>query len=194
MEEGSRRMESRHLGGDFYSEPTYSLANRAMRAVWILAWSVLYWPSPRPMHAWRRFLLRLFGARIGAGCRIYPNVRVWWPAHLECGELVTIADGVTVYNQHRIRIGTRAVVSQGAHLCTATHDYTSPAFSMVLRPIEIGARAWIAAEAFVHPGVTIGEGAVIGARAVVTSDMPPWMVCAGHPCEPLKPREVRARA
>lgn len=186
--------ETQRLGGDFYSRPSYPLANRALRALWGLVWALLFWPSPRPLHAWRRFLLRLFGARIGAGCRIYPDAHVWWPAHLECDELVTIGPGVNVYNQDRIRIGARAVVSQGAYLCTATHDYTSPAFPLVLRPIEIGAHAWIATEAFVHPGVTIGEGAVIGARAVVLADMPPWMVCAGHPCKPLKPREMQGGA
>lgn len=177
-------------GNDFYTQPSFSLANRAGRALWGLVWALLFWPSPRPLHAWRRLLLRLFGARIGRGCRIYPGARIWAPWNLECGDLATVGDGVTLYNQAPIKLGARAVVSQGAHLCTGTHDYTSPNFQLIARPIEVGDSAWVCAEAFVHPGVTIGEGAVIGARSVVTAEMPAWMVCAGHPCKPLKKREV----
>jgi putative colanic acid biosynthesis acetyltransferase WcaF len=92
----------------------------------------------------------------------------------------------------RIVLGERCVVSQGAHLCAGTHDYEAPNFQLVTAPITIGARAWVCTEAFVGPGVTVGEGAVIGARAVATKDMPAWTVCAGNPCRPLKPRVVRS--
>jgi putative colanic acid biosynthesis acetyltransferase WcaF len=85
-------------------------------------------------------------------------------------------------------LGERAVVSQGVHLCTGSHDYESENFQLFARPIEIGADAWICAEAFLGPGVTIGDGAVIGARSVVTRDQPSWTVCAGNPCRPIKPR------
>jgi putative colanic acid biosynthesis acetyltransferase WcaF len=88
----------------------------------------------------------------------------------------------------KIIIGRRAVISQGAHLVAGTHDYTKSGFPLVTRPINIGDHVWIAAEAFVHPGISIGEGCVIGARSVVTKDMPTWMVCAGHPCNPIKER------
>jgi putative colanic acid biosynthesis acetyltransferase WcaF len=87
-----------------------------------------------------------------------------------------------------VSLGLRAVVSQGVHLCTGSHDHESANFQLFTRPIHIGADAWICAEAFLGPGVSIGEGAVIGARAVVTRDQPAWMVCAGNPCRPLKPR------
>lgn len=99
-----------------------------------------------------------------------------------------VADRVILYNQARIAIGSHAVISQGSHLCTGTHDYNSPEFTLRTYPITVGAHAWICAEAFIHPGITIGEGAVIAARAVVTRDLPEWTVCAGHPCVPLKPR------
>ena len=87
-----------------------------------------------------------------------------------------------------VRLGERAVVSQGVHLCTGSHDYESENFQLFARPIQIGADAWICAEVFLAPGVSIGAGAVIGARAVVTSDQPAQMVCAGNPCVPIKHR------
>ena len=92
------------------------------------------------------------------------------------------------YSMTKVFIGHNAVVSQGVHLCTGTHDYNSPSFTLVARPIVIGAYAWICAESFIGPGVSIGEGAVIGARSVVIRDQPGWMVCAGNPCRPLKKR------
>lgn len=99
--------------------------------------------------------------------------------------------GVICYSMGHIHLGRRAVVSQRAHLCAGTHDYEDPGMQLITKPITIGERVWICTEAFIGPGVTIGDGAVIGARAVVTKDMPEWMVCAGNPCRPLKRRELR---
>jgi putative colanic acid biosynthesis acetyltransferase WcaF len=104
----------------------------------------------------------------------------------ECG----IASGAILYSQGKITIGQRAVISQGAHLVAGTHDYTKPGFPLITAPIHIGDQAWVAAEAFVHPGITVGEGCIIGARSVVNKDMPSWMVCAGHPCKPIKTRSM----
>jgi len=98
---------------------------------------------------------------------------------------------VEVYNLAKISIGSNVVVSQGSYLCSASHDYTDPAFPLFFRPIVIEDSAWIASNAFVGPGVSIGKGAVIGACAVVVKDMPAWMVCAGNPCQPVKRREMR---
>jgi putative colanic acid biosynthesis acetyltransferase WcaF len=170
------------------SGPSFSLRNRLARAAWNLARVLFFRFSPRPLHAWRAFLLRCFGARLGRGCHIYPGAEIWAPWNLVCGDEVGVADRAILYNQAAITLGNRVVISQGAHLCTGTHNYNSPDFELFAFPITIQAGAWLCAEAFVHPGVTIGEGAVIGARAVVTRDMPAWMVCAGHPCEPMKPR------
>ena len=133
-------------------------------------------------------MLRAFGARIGRGVHVYPAVRIWAPWNLEIGDESGIGNGANLYAQDRIRIGRRVVISQGAHLCTGTHDYRVPGYPLRTRPIDVGDHAWVAAEAFIHPGVRIGTGTVIGARAVVTRDMPDWMICAGHPCTPLKPR------
>jgi len=169
-------------------EVPFSRRNQLARCCWRIVNATLFRYSPRILHGWRRFLLRSFGAKIGEGSRIYPEVRIWAPWNLECGEVVGVGDGAILYNQGMITIGKRAVISQGAHLCSGTHDYDQPGFPLVTKPIVIGAHAWVAAEAFIHPGVTIGEGTVVGARSVVTSDLPEWKVCSGFPAKVLKDR------
>lgn len=175
---------------DTYTGASFSLSNRMGRVVWGIVYLLLFRYSPRPFHKWRSFLLRLFGAKVGRGVHVYPSVRIWAPWNLiledECG----IGGTAIMYSQGQIKIGYRGIISQGAHLCTGTHDYTLKGHPLVTQAITIGNRAWVAAEVFVHPGVTIGEGAVIGARSVVTKNMPEWTVCAGHPCKPIKKRII----
>jgi putative colanic acid biosynthesis acetyltransferase WcaF len=164
----------------------FSFRNRAGRAVWAVAHALLVRTSPRPLHAWRAAVLRAFGARLGRGCRVYPGAKIWAPWNLVCGDGACIADGAEVYNPDVITIGERAVVSQGAYLCGATHDYDAPDFPLTSAPITIGRGAWVAARAIVLPGVTVGEGCVIGAGSVVTRDMPPRTVCVGNPCRVIR--------
>jgi putative colanic acid biosynthesis acetyltransferase WcaF len=166
----------------------WSVAHRAARALWGVVWALLFRPTPRPLHAWRRLLLRAFGARIGKGARVYASAKIWAPWNLSMGEHSVLGDAVDCYAVDRIEIGAHAVVSQYAHLCAATHDIDRPDFPLVTRPIRIGAGAWIAAGAFVGPGVTIGDGAVVGARAVVVRDVAPRAVVAGNPARVLRSR------
>lgn len=180
-------------GIDPFRQPSTTLTNRLGRVLWAVVYHALFRWIPRPFHAPRAWLLRLFGARLGKGCHVYPGARIWAPWNLEMGDQACLADGVICYSMAPIRIGARTVVSQGAHLCAGTHDYQDPDFQLCAFPILIGANAWICTEAFVGPGVEVGEGAVVGARSVVTKSLPAWMVCAGNPCKPIKPRVIRAR-
>ena len=149
---------------------------------------VPFWPKmPRVLSPLRIALLRLFGARIGRGC-VVGSVRIWIPWHLELDDFATVANGVELYNLAPIRIGTYSVVSQGSYLCTASHDYTKPDFPLYSKAIRVDACAWVAARAFLAPGITVGEGAVVGACSVVTKDVEPWTVCAGNPCHVIKTR------
>ncbi|MFD2573289.1 putative colanic acid biosynthesis acetyltransferase [Spirosoma soli] len=173
---------------DTFTGPSFSLKNRIGRAIWGIVAGILFRLSPRPFHSWRSFLLRCFGAKVGRGVHVYPGVKIWAPWNLELADECGVANGAILYSLAKITIGRRAVVSQGAHICAGTHDYTRPGSPLVAMPIQINDFAWVAAEAFIHPGITIGEGCVVGARSVVTKDMPSWMVCAGHPCKPLKER------
>ena len=175
-------------------QATFSLRNRIGRLAWQVAWTLLGSWTPRPFHGWRRAVLRTFGARIGRGAHVYPGVKIWAPWNVIVGDRAGIADGVTLYSMAAIEIGADAVISQGAHLCTGSHDYTDPAFRLIARPIRIGARAWICAEAFVGPGTSIGEGAVLGARAVTFRDIEAWTIHAGNPACLVKQRKMKASA
>jgi putative colanic acid biosynthesis acetyltransferase WcaF len=178
------------INQDTHRGASFSLSNRLVRIVWGIVYVLLFKPSPRPLHGWRSFLLRCFGAEIGAGVHVYPGVTIWAPWNLKIDDQAGVASGAILYSQGQISIGKKAVISQGAHLCAGTHDFTLAGFPLVTRPIVIGDHVWIAAEAFVHPGVTIGEGTVVGARSVVTRDLPSWKVCSGFPAQVLKDRVI----
>jgi putative colanic acid biosynthesis acetyltransferase WcaF len=174
---------------DPYLRPAFAVSDRTRRQIWNLCWAVLYRPSPRPMHAWRAFLLRCFGATMGANCHFYPNSRIWAPWKLICADQVTAGDGVMIYNPASIRLGSHAILSQDAYLCGATHDYDDPRFPLLACEIEVGAYAWVCARASVGPGVCVGEGAVLGLGSVTTRDLEPWGVYAGVPAVKVKERK-----
>lgn len=178
-------------GVDPSTQASFSLENRLARLLWGIVYALLFRTSPRPLHAWRGFLLRCFGAKLGKGCHVYPKAKIWAPWNLVLADHAGIANDVDCYSVALISLGAKVVVSQGTYLCTGTHDYQDPNFQLYAKPIHIGDNAWLCAETFVSPGITIGEGAVIGARSVVTKDMPAWTVCAGNPCRPIKPRVMR---
>lgn len=169
------------------------LRNKLARLAWAITWAVLFRPSPRPLHGWRRFLLRCFGAKVGQGAHPYPRAWVWAPWNLDMGEHSCLADGVDCYSVAPIRLGRSALVSQRAFLCAATHDYTDPDFPLIPKPITVEDGAWVAAEAFVGPGVTVGVGAVVGARACVVKDVEPWAIVAGNPARFVKRRELKGQ-
>lgn len=171
--------------------PSFSLRNRIERTIFILVWCLAASWTPPPLHRWRVAILRAFGARIGNGVRIYGSTRIWHPAHLSVGTGTIIGPNVRLYNQGTISIGANAVISQGAHICASTHDVSDPYFQLVLRPIRIEDAAWVAAEAFVGPGVTVGNGAILGARGAAFRDLAPWTIFGGNPARPLKPRRFR---
>jgi putative colanic acid biosynthesis acetyltransferase WcaF len=168
----------------------HGLRNKAGRALWGLAYLLAFRFTPRWLGAWRNFLLRCFGARIRSA-RFHPSVRVWAPWLLEVGEQVTVAEGVHLYNAYGITLGDRVILSQGAFLCTASHDYNEPTYPLTGGRIVVADDCWVAAEAFLAPGVRVGEGAVVGARACVFKDVAPWTVVGGNPACVLKERRLR---
>ncbi|WP_341712800.1 putative colanic acid biosynthesis acetyltransferase [Erythrobacter sp.] len=172
--------------------PSFPLGNRLIRVLWQASWLILARWTPPPLHRWRGLLLRLFGARLGRGCRVHASVRIWLPSQLELGDDVLIGPEVVLYNQGHIAIGSDSVISQRAHLCASTHDIEDPDFQLLLRPIALGRRCWVAAEAFVGPGVTMGDGAVLGARGALFTDADSWTVYRGNPATEFKPRALRA--
>jgi putative colanic acid biosynthesis acetyltransferase WcaF len=171
-----------------YGGPTFSMRNRMARAAWTMSWLILAAWTPSPCTPWRRALLRLFGARLSATAIVRSSARIWWPANLQMGDHASLGPGVICYKVAPVTLEAGAIVSQRAHLCTAGHDIDDAGFPLVSRPISIGRKAWIAAEAFVGPGVTVGEGAVLGARGVAARDLAPHTVYAGNPARPLRLR------
>ena len=174
---------------DAYNRPAFSLGNRLRRLVWGIAWLLLYRISPRPLHAWRSIILRLFGAKIGPECHFYPGVRVHSPWNLICEDHVAVADGVELYNPAPLTLRSHAIVSQGAYLCGATHDFDDPAFPLLAYAMEVGAYGWVCARASVAPGVNVGEGAVLGLASVATRDLEPWTIYAGAPAVRIRERK-----
>lgn len=170
---------------------SFTLGNCIYRAIWSFAWLVFASWTPPPLHAWRRLLLRVFGAKIERAVRVYAIARIWSPANLEMGEFSCIGPRVNVYAMAKIRIGPYAGVSHGAHLCAGTHDIEDVNFRLQARQIQIGHRAWIAAEAFLGPGVIVGEGAVLGARGCSFRNLQPWMIYVGNPARPIGTRKLR---
>jgi len=169
--------------------PQSSLGSRVGRLMWSAVRVLLYRTSPRPCHAWRSMLLRVFGAKVGAKCHFYPGSKVWAPWNLRCEDRVTFADGAEIYNPSPIYFGSHAIVSQGAYVCGATHLYQEPSFKLVSFEMRIGAYAWICARAMVAPGVNVGEGAVLGLGSVATKDLEPFGVYTGNPAVKVKERD-----
>jgi putative colanic acid biosynthesis acetyltransferase WcaF len=179
---------SAETAADPYLRPAFSVRDRLRRLNWNLCWAILYRTSPRPLHSWRAFLLRLFGAKMGPDCHFYPGSKVWAPWNLICAEQVTAGDGAEIYNPAPVTLGSHAILSQEAYLCGATHDYDDPAFPLIAYATNIGAYAWVCARASVAPGVNIGEGAVLGLGSVATRNLDPWGVYAGVPAVKVKER------
>jgi putative colanic acid biosynthesis acetyltransferase WcaF len=158
--------------------------------LWWFVQSTLFANSPQFMYGWRVWLLRLFGAKIGRSVIIRPSVKITYPWKLTIGDYSWVGDNVTLYTLGEIIIGENVVVSQNSYLCTGSHDFTSKYFDIYEKPIVINSQAWVASDVFVHPGVTIGTLAVIGARSTVMHDIPPNMIAYGNPAEPVRNRIV----
>lgn len=159
--------------------------------LWWVVQSTIFSCSPQAMYGWRRFLLRLFGAKIGSDVIIRPSARITYPWKLSVGDNSWIGDDVVLYSLAQISISNNAVISQGSYLCTGSHDYQAESFDIYAEPITIEAEAWVATDVFIAPGVAVGRGAVIASRSSVYKNMPEGMICMGCPAIPIKPRLVK---
>lgn len=168
--------------------PSFSLRHRLLRVLWKLTWFCLASWTPPFMYRWRRFLLVCFGANMALRSDVRGTAKVWYPANLTIGDHGIIAGGVNCYNMGPVVIGDWTVVSQGAFLCGGTHDFSDPDRQLIARPIIIEDHCWVASEAFIGPGVTMKQGAILGARAVAFRDLEPWTIYVGNPASVLKKR------
>ena len=187
-ESHSENTDTIFIQPDFGAPRQYSTAEYIGRYAWKWVQAFLVCPSPDPMVGWRRFWLRRFGATVAGGTK--SGVRVLHPWLLTLGEMSLLSRGVTIYNLGPVTIGRYTIVSHDVYLCAGTHDYTRRTMPLVRAPITIGNGVWICAGAFIGPGVTIGDNSVVGARAVVTKDVPAGVVVAGNPAKVIKLRPM----
>jgi len=164
----------------------YNVKELILRMVWNLVNPVLFRYSPRLFYGWRNTILRIMGAKIGKDVQIFPSAHITFPWLLEIGDRSVISWGVKIYNLGRIAIGSNTVISQYSHLCGGTHDYLSKDFKLLRTGLTIGCDVWIAADAFVGPGITVGDGAVVAARAVAVKDIEPDTMVGGNPAKVIK--------
>lgn len=169
-----------------------SRKHQLVRFLWGLIWGIFARPLPRSVGlGWKRFLLRLFGAKIHSTAVVYSSAKIYYPANLEMEAYSCLASDVDCYNVALIRLGANTTVSQGAYLCTASHDITNPLNPLITAPIILEDQAWIGAKAFIGMGVHIGQGAVVGATASVYKNVEPWTVVGGNPAKFLKKRIIQ---
>lgn len=180
---------SDHSEVDPYLRPAFAFWNRVRRAFWAASWFILFRFTPPPFFWWRSMVLRVFGAKIGPNNFIYPSARIWAPWHLETEEVVTIGRGTEIYNPGGAVFKHHSIISQNAYVCGASHDYNDPGFSFQSKRIVLEPYAWVCARAIVLPGVTMGEGSVLGAGSVTARSLEPWWVYAGNPARRTKARK-----
>ena len=180
--------------GAFYGSATSSpfpLRQKVVRQLWNLVWTLCYRPSPRALFAWRRWLLVCFGAQIDRSARIYQGTWVYAPWNLQMAAGSCLGDEVRCYNVDKVSLAVDSTVSQYAFLCTASHNIDSERRELVTAPISIERGAWVFASAFVGPGVTVGEGAVVAAAAVVVKSVEPFAVVGGNPAKFIRARKFQ---
>lgn len=169
----------------------YNRRKQLKRILWRVTWSISTFLMPSSLGLnWKRFILRCFGARISSTAVVYSSAKIFMPWNLEMHDFSCLASGVDCYNAAPVVLEAYVTVSQRAYLCTASHNISSSSHEQVASPIIIRKRSWVAAEAFIAPGVTIGEGAVVGARAAVFRDVEPWHVVGGNPAKFIKKRMI----
>jgi len=154
-------------------------------------WSIGEWAfrlSPRPFFAWRCWVLRLFGAKIGQHVHMYPTTRIYMPWNLEVDDWGAIGEDAFIYNLGVVRVGKAAAISYRTHICAGSHDFDDPTYPLLKLPVTISDGAWIGTDAFIGPNVTVGTNAIVGARAVVVKSVAPGHVVAGNPACTIRVR------
>ena len=156
--------------------------------LWWLVQGTLFKISPQFLYGFRRFLLRLFGAKIGKKVIIRPSAQITYPWKVSIGDYSWVGDDVVLYSLGEIEIGNNVVISQKSYLCTGSHDYLKSDFPIFTKKITIEDEVWLATDVFVAPGITIEKGTVVGSRSSVYKNLPKKTVCKGNPAKPIKKR------
>ncbi|WP_158827774.1 putative colanic acid biosynthesis acetyltransferase [Mucilaginibacter lacusdianchii] len=156
--------------------------------LWWIVQSTLFALSPQVMFGWRRFLLRLFGAKIGKNVSIRPTTKITYPWKVSIGDHSWVGDDCVLYSLGNITIGSNVAIAHRVYLNTGGHDYTVPTFDIYASPIVIEDECWVTNDVFVAAGITIGKGTIVGARSTVLKSLPSNKICIGYPARPVKDR------
>lgn len=194
--DGAPVPELKDLGADAIASRSvspWSFRQKVGRMVWYMVQGTVFRWSPRTAYGWRNWLLRRCGAKVHPTVRIRPTVDIEVPWHLSLGAYTVVGDRAILYCLGRVTIGDRVLISQYAHICAGTHDPTRIDMPLVCLPIDIGDDAWVAADAFVGPGVRVGEGVLLGARSTAVKHLEPWKIYVGNPAKAIRDREFRRR-
>ena len=166
-------------------------ASKYRETLWLLIRSILFIGSPFPLYSFKRFVLRVFGAKIGKGVIVKPGAKITFPWKLEVGDFAWIGEECWIINLDLVRIGNNVCIAQRAMLCTGNHDYSRSTFDLMTSPIMLEEGAWIAANAWVGPGVTVGSHALLTAGSVATRDLEPYKIYQGNPARAIKDRQIK---
>jgi len=169
-----------HQQDTAYSSP-WTHGQKVHMLFWEWAWLLFCSWTPKPMNAWRIFLLKLFGAKIHGKPFVHQRARISIPWNLTLHDRACLGDGVIAYSLGEIELMEDATVAQEAYLCTGTHDFNNSVRPLMTGKILVGKSAFIGARAFVMPGINIGENAIVGACSVVTKDVADGAVVVGNP-------------
>lgn len=182
------RLEPRNASQQQAGRSPWPLRERLAMALFKAAWLLLCRWNPQPLNRWRLLVLRAFGCRISGRPRIAASARIWLPWRLELADEACLGARVEVYNLGGCVLGARCTIAQETYLCGGSHDLSTRALQLTVAPVEVGADAFVGARAFVMPGVSIGEGAVVAAASVVVDHVPAWSIAAGNPARSVGSR------
>ncbi len=183
---GKLRYKIEHQKDAFTS--SWSIKETIFIRLWHIVWVLFFRYSPKKLNFWRLFLLRLFGAKLDKNVFIYSSAKVYVPWLLTMENKACLGPFSEVYNLGPVHINAHATVSQYAYICNGSHDFAKPNLPLTIGDIVIGESAFIGAKAFILPGISIGDFAIIGACSVVTKDVNPYDVVGGNPAKFIKKR------
>lgn len=163
-------------------------ASKLKQWLWFVCSLLLIRNPLIPFSGFRKWVLILFGAKIGIEARIRPGVQIKFPWKLTIGNHVWLGENCWIDNLTDITIGSHSCISQGALLCTGNHNYQSPGFNLIMKPIIIEDGVWIGAKAFVAAGVTAHSHSMLTAGSVATKDMQAYGIYQGNPAVLIKER------
>ena len=163
-----------------HANDSLNFSMKCRRVGWELV-KPLFYHSPRPMFGFRNALLRMFGAKIGKRVHIYPHVQVKLPWNVRIGNNVWIGEDTLLYSWGMITIEEDVVISHKCQLCSGSHDCFDPDFPVLFSPIVVKKGAWLCTQAFIGPGVTVGEYAVISSGAILMKKAKAWGIYVGNP-------------